>query len=97
MVQYIKHVLLPYLANKRSCLQVEPDHPALVIFDNFKAQITDEVLQLLEDNNVRVARVLPNCTDCLQPMDVSVNKVVKNFLRQQFQKWYADQVYEQLA
>ena len=38
MVQYIKHILLPYIANKRCCLQLEPDYPALVIFDNFKAQ-----------------------------------------------------------
>ena len=30
-------------------------------------------------------------------MDVSINKAVKNFLRQQFQMWYADQVCEQLA
>ena len=97
MVQYIKHILLPYLANKRCCLQLEPDYPALVIFDNFKAQITEGVLQLLEDNNIRIAMVPPNCTDRLQPMDVSVNKAVKNFLRQQFQRWYADQVCEQLA
>ena len=97
MVQYIKHILLPYLNNKRCCLQLEPDYPALVIFDNFKAQVTEEVLQLLEDNNVRVAMVPPNCTDRLQPMDVSVNKAVKNFLRQQFHIWYAEQVCEQLA
>ena len=30
-----------------------------------------------------------NCTDCLQPLDVSVNKAVKAFLRNQFQDWYA--------
>ena len=95
MVQYIKHILLPYLANKRSYL---PDYPTLVIFDNFKAQITEkEMFQLLEDNNVQIAMVPPNCMDHLQPMDVSVNKAVKNFLRQQYQMWYADQVCEQLA
>ena len=36
MVQYIKHILLLYLTNKRCCLQLEPDYPTLVIFDNFK-------------------------------------------------------------
>ena len=30
-----------------------------------------------------------NCTDRLQPLDVSVNKAVKAFLRSQFQDWYA--------
>ena len=96
MVQYVKEILLPYLANERSCRQLQPDYPALVIFDNFKAQITEGVIWLLEDNNVRVAMAPPNCTDCLQRMDISVNKAVKNFLKQQFQRWYADQVCEQI-
>lgn len=47
MVQYIKEILTPYLANKRSCLQLQPDYPTLVIFDNFKAQKTEGVLKLL--------------------------------------------------
>ncbi len=38
----------------------------------------------------------PNCTDRLQPLDVSVNKPAKIFLRAQFQDWYAHQVYQQL-
>ena len=37
-----------------------------------------------------------NCTDRLQPLDVSVNKAAKNFLRGQFQDWYATQIYDQL-
>ena len=84
MVQYINHILLPHLANKRRYLQLQSDYLALVIFDNFKAQITEGVLQLLEDNNIRVAMDPPNCTDRLQPMDVSVNKAVKNFLSSNF-------------
>ena len=65
MVQYINHILLPYLANKRCYLQLQLDYPILVIFDNFKAQITEGVLQLLEDNYIRAVMVPPNCTDCL--------------------------------
>ena len=37
-----------------------------------------------------------NCTDLLQPMDISVNKPAKNFLRGQFQDWYATQICQQL-
>ena len=35
-----------------------------------------------------VVLIPPNCTDRLQPLDLSVNKSVKDFLRQQFQEWY---------
>ena len=37
-----------------------------------------------------------NCTDRLQPLDVSVNKFVKEFLCQKFHLWYAESVSIQL-
>ena len=37
-----------------------------------------------------------NCTDKLQPLDLSVNKSVKDFLKQQFQEWYTDLVSAQV-
>ena len=44
---------------------------------------------------MHIAMVPPNYTDLLQQLDVSVNKAVKNFLRQQFENWYATQVFQQ--
>ena len=38
----------------------------------------------------------PNCTDLLQPMDLSVNKSAKSFLKNEFENWYAVQVCEEL-
>ena len=37
-----------------------------------------------------------NCTDKLQPLDVSVNKAAKNFLCGQFQDWYVTQICDHL-
>ena len=37
-----------------------------------------------------------NGTDRLQPLDVSVNKATKEFLRRQFHDWYAKQICEHL-
>ena len=67
----------------------DPEHPGLVIFDRFKGQCTEKILSLLYDNNIRLAIVPGNCTDRLQPLDVSVNKSVKEYLRRQFQEWYS--------
>jgi len=70
---------------------------ALCIFNNFKAQLTEEVLKVLEVNNFDVAYIPANCTDCLQPLDLSVNKPVKDFLKGKFELWYSDQMLEQTA
>ena len=96
MKMYIEKILLPYVNRKREELKLKPDHPALVIFDKFTGQGTESLLELLEANHIHVVMVPANCTDRLQPLDVSVNKSAKNFLRQQFQKWYAEQIYKQL-
>ena len=86
MKRYIEKILLPYVNRKWEDLKLQPDHPVLTIFDNFTGQGTESLLELLEANHIHVVLVPANCTDRLQPLDVSVNKPAKNFLRQQFQK-----------
>ena len=96
MRDYIDKIILPYVRNKREELKLHPAHPALVIFYKFTGQGTESILTLLEENHVNVVMVPANCTDRLQPMDISVNKPAKNFLRGQFQDWYATQICQQL-
>ncbi len=47
------------------------------------------MFQLLSDNIVIVPA---NLTDRLQPLDVSVNKSVKDFMRKKFSTWYLEQL-----
>jgi hypothetical protein len=54
-------------------------------------------MELLEEHNVHVMKLPANCTDCLQPMDISVNKAAKDFIRQRFNEWYSEQVAEQVG
>ena len=70
---------------KRRVKALYTSYPALVLFDNFKGQCTDSLLQILTKNNIDYIFIPPNCTDRLQPLDVSVNKVAKSFLRDCFQ------------
>ena len=77
MTEYVDNVLNPYIAEKRMSLNLSKDYPALIIFDNFKAQCTSAFLTKLDHNNINVVLVPPNCTDRLQPLDVSVNKAIK--------------------
>ena len=71
-------------------------HPALVLFDHFKEQTTEECLKVLERNHIHHVLIPENCTDRLQPLDVAVNMPVKDFMKAKFQKWYAEQVAKQL-
>ena len=68
----------------------------MLLFDNFTAQCTETILKYLDSNNVNVVLIPPNCTDRLQPLDLSVNRSAKEFLLYEFQEWYAQQVCNQL-
>ena len=81
MKDYIQKIILPYTERKRRDLKLADNHPALVLFDNFKAQCTQELLTILDNNFIDVVLIPPNCTDRLQPLDISVNKPVKDYLR----------------
>ena len=92
MREYVEMIIIPYVDEKRKDLKLAHDYPALVIFDNFKAQCTYSVLTLLDNHNINVTLIPPNCTDRLQPLDLSINKPAKDFLRTQFQEWYAQEL-----
>ena len=96
MMDYVNKILFPYITQKRQLLKLDPLHPALVIFDRFRGQCTDRFLSLLNANNVYILIVSANCTDRLQPLDISVNKAAKEFLRRQFQDWYASKICNQV-
>ena len=68
----------------------------LVIFNTFKGHKEDGMVSLLLENNVLSLIVPSNCTDLLQPLDLSVNKPLKDPLRCSFQSWYSAQVSKQM-
>ena len=59
-----------------------------MLLDAFKSQTTERIYQLLEATNVY--------TNKLQPMDLSVNKTLKDFMKEAFNEWYSSVVYETL-
>ena len=93
--RFMERILLPYVTQIRQ-EKLAPDQYALLIMDRFSGQKTDAVLSLLEENKIMVVFVPPGTTDKLQPLDLSANKAAKDFLRQRFHHWYADQVKQQL-
>ena len=96
MVGYLEKILFPYIDKKCQELHVPPTYPSLVIFDRFRGQCTENIFEMLEAHHILVVTVPANCTDRLQPLDVSVNKAAKEFLRNQFQEWYSEKICQQL-
>ena len=94
MRQNIEKIILPYVERIRG--DVGSDKAALVIMDNFKGQKNESILNLLEDNNILVSLLPPNTTNALQPMDISVNKPAKDYLKRCFEDWYASEIQKQL-
>ena len=65
---------------QKSGVNVPHDYCALVVFDNFNGQCTEEILTLLDHNNISIIIIPANCTDRVEPLDLAVNKPVKDFL-----------------
>ena len=84
MIHYIENVIVPFVTRVRNDLGVGQEQAALAIFDSFRGQITEKVFILLNKYNIQSVVVPPNCTDKLQPLDLTVNKVAKSFLQKQF-------------
>ena len=94
MLEYITEIIVPYIESQRSTFG--EDQSAVVTMDNFKGQVTSGVNDLLESHNIHVCLLPPNTTDLLQPMDISVNKPAKDFLKRKFEEWYSSEVTKQL-
>ena len=69
-----KKIIMAYIEQTISRLKLAADTRGLVIFDNFSGQCTEKIFHLLEENNFALIPV--KCTDRLQPLDLSFNKLL---------------------
>ena len=64
--------------------------------DTFKGQDNDEVAKLCCKNNCALIIALHNLTNKFQPLDITVNKPAKSFVRDKYNMWYTEQLAKQL-
>ena len=77
-------------------MHLEDSHPALLLCDVFRGQTTPAIKSLVAENHISVVLVPSHCTNTLQPLDIAINKPMKDALKDQFQSWYAVQVQKKL-
>jgi len=78
MQQYVREAIVPFVGSARQRLELPDDQPAL---DHFKGQLTEAITADLEENAIHSVIIPANYTGELQPMDISINKVIKSQLR----------------
>ena len=78
MVQYFENVLKPCKDSVVQKLGLHADQRMVALFDVFRGQWTDRCKKWLNDHNIIAVQVPANCTDKLQPMDVGINRPMKD-------------------
>ena len=91
----IEQILIPYVKRKREELKA-PNKPWLLICDVFKGQWTDAVKEVVKASNGKMVAVPNNWTNYFQPLDLTVNKSSKDFLRNEAQSWYSQEIVKQM-
>ena len=95
-IELLEEIVFPYLSRKRAELNLPDDQKALLIFDVFKGQKTQRILELMVENHSVYVFVPNNLTNEFQPLDLTVNGPSKSFLSGKFQDWYAQQITTQM-
>ena len=83
--------------NKRCQLKLPKEQKALMVMDIFTGQMTEDVVNQYQDNNILIVNVSRNMTKYYQPLDLTVNGYCKKFLKSSFTQWYLAEVTRQLA
>ena len=96
MIRYLEKVIVPFVSCKREVLKLDKDRPGLVIFDSFKGQTTPAFYSLLQSHNIIAIQNACKLHGQITPLDVSLNKPVKDEMKKRFQTWYSEQVQKQL-
>ena len=60
---------------------------SLLVWDMFRAHCCDSVTEKLKEYRTRQAVIPGGCTSVLQPLDVSINKPFKTYLRKLWNTW----------
>lgn len=63
--------------------------PALLVLDQFRAHISEPTKKCFKEVKTHLAVIPGGLTSQLQPLDVSINKPFKVFMREEWNKWMA--------
>ena len=94
MVRYVEIIIFPFIKKIRS-LDSRGSSMCCNIWMSSEISNPCKLFQNYSRGNIRHFNVPANCTDKGQPFDLSVNKPLKDEMKQYFQCWYAEEIQKQ--
>ena len=91
-LKLLDEIIIPYFTAERERQQLEINHPALLLMDVFRGQMTEPVLNKLRENGICLVRVPPNPTQLFQPLDLAVNGAAKAFMKREYTELYSGEI-----
>ena len=91
-----REIVIPYV-NQQLGKKLSLDHPALLILDVFRGQLTNEVVNEMKEHDIVICQVPANMTHLFQPPDLTVNSSAKAFLKAKFTEWFSQKIEEGLS
>jgi DDE superfamily endonuclease len=76
MLQWADDVLKPYVAT------APPDIVPLLFLDSYKCHLMSSVVNKIQDLGIKVQHIPGGCTGLTQPVDMGINKPLKNTLQE---------------
>ena len=71
-------------------LKFSENEKPILIFDQCRVHTTPTIIKFLTQKKITYEVIPAGTTGYLQPLDVSINKPLKNHIKDKFDKWYAN-------
>ena len=95
LIKLLKEIVVPFVEKIRAKLD-DPNQSALLIWDVFRGQKTESVIEVLKENNIHNENIPNNMSNYYQPLDLTTNNWAKEFLKTKFSQWYSEQIQDAL-
>ena len=96
-VSFFENVIFPYFKKVRKAVGYPDEQKSVGIMDTFKGQDNEDIAKRRKKKHCLLVIVPHNLTKKFQPLDLMVKTPAKCLIKDLYNKWYADQVADQLA
>ena len=77
VIEHLKSIIFAFAKSKRAEFNLEEEQKYMLIFEVFKAQCTQRVFDLINENHCVTVLVQANLTHLFLPLDLAINGVAK--------------------
>ena len=84
---WIKNELKFFLDKQRAAIK-KPNAKGLFIIDRFAGHFSNEFEDIKKDLNIDLLYIPASTTCAIQPLDLMINKILKNLVKEMWMNWY---------